>query len=253
MSRVAVIGAGAVLGNRCFLGEGALIPPGSMHRADSVLVGRPARRIRSASERDLANLRTLRGGHLDVPDTSTSPLTPTIDAHGGSDMGQLYAYRDRQPTIGDGTVLFDTAEITGDVHIGTDCVIGAGVKIIGDSHGPVRIGDRVQILENTVLHLLPDNELVIEDGVFVGPGSMIHGCHIGERSVIEPAAIVCDGATIGAGSHVTMGSLVRQRSTHPDRAVLDGFPAAVTATLDADPPPPGWALDPADLPRRVLG
>ena len=78
--------------------------------------------------------------------------------------------------------LFPTAEITGDVVVGERTIIGAGVKIIGDSHGPVRIGDDVQILENTVLHLLPDNDLVIGDGVIIGPGAMIHGCRIGAGS-----------------------------------------------------------------------
>ena len=94
-------------------------------------------------------------------------------------MGQLYEYRGILPTIADSAVLFPTAEITGDVVVGERTIIGAGVKIIGDSHGPVRIGNDVQILENTVLHLLPDNELVIDDGAIVGPGAMIHGCHIG--------------------------------------------------------------------------
>jgi carbonic anhydrase/acetyltransferase-like protein (isoleucine patch superfamily) len=54
--------------------------------------------------------------------------------------------------------------------VGERTIIGAGVKIIGDSHGPVRIGNDVQILENTVLHLLPDNDLIIDDGVIIGPG-----------------------------------------------------------------------------------
>lgn len=43
------------------------------------------------------------------------------------------------------------------------------MKIIGDAQGPVRIGERVQILENTVLHLLPDSDLVIGDDVTIGP------------------------------------------------------------------------------------
>ena len=98
-------------------------------------------------------------------------------------MGQLYAYRDIVPTIAASAILFPTAEITGDVVIGERTIIGAGVKIIGDSHGPVRIGNDVQILENTVLHLLPDNDLIIDDGAVVGPGAMIHGCRIGAGSV----------------------------------------------------------------------
>ena len=89
------------------------------------------------------------------------------------------------------------------------------MKIIGDSHGPVRIGSRVQILENTVLHLLPDNELIIDDDAVIGPGAMIHGCHIGRGSIVEPGAIVCDGSVIGAESVVRAGACVKQR----DRSV----------------------------------
>jgi carbonic anhydrase/acetyltransferase-like protein (isoleucine patch superfamily) len=162
----------------------------------------------------------------------------------GERMGTLYAYRGKIPSIGAGTVLFDSAEITGDVVIGDDTLIGAGVKIIGDSHGPVRVGSRVQILENTVLHLLPDNELIIGDDVVIGPGAMIHGCHIGRGSIVEPGAIVCDGSVVGAESVVRAGACVKQRDRFGDRSVLDGFPARLTGTLAAPPPVPGWALPP---------
>src|SRR4030095_8165624 len=111
-------------------------------------------------------------------------------------MGRLYAYKDKQPQVAASAILFDTAEITGDVVVGEYSLIGAGVKIIGDSHGPVRIGSRVQILAKTVVHLVADNELVIDDDVVVGPAAMIHGCRIGRGSVIEPAAIVCDWSDV---------------------------------------------------------
>ncbi len=168
-------------------------------------------------------------------------------------MGTLYAYRDKEPVLGAGTVLFDSAEITGDVVIGEDTLIGAGVKIIGDSHGPVRIGSRVQILENSVLHLLPENELVIEDDVVIGPGAMIHGCHIGRGTVVEPAAIVCDFSTVGAESIVSAGACVKQRDSHPPRSVLDGFPARVVDTLAEAPGRPAWALpaDAVDVIHRI--
>src|SRR6185437_13567488 len=151
-------------------------------------------------------LRGLRGGNLSVPPHTTNSIGSRLE---GLTMGQLYDYRGIVPTIAEGAVLFPTAEITGDVVIGERTIIGAGVKIIGDSHGPVRIGDDVQILENTVLHLLPDNELVIEDGTVIGPGAMIHGCHIGPGSVVEPGAIVCDGSVIGAACVVRAGAVVK--------------------------------------------
>jgi len=238
----AILMPGSRLGNGCILGEGTLVPPDTVIPDDAVLVGRPPHVIRSATDADRERLAVLRQHQTNLTNhPGTIVRGPT---RAGARMGTLYAYRDKIPTIGAGTLLFDSAEITGDVVIGEDSLIGAGVKIIGDSHGPVRIGSRVQILENTVLHLLPDNELVIGDDVVVGPGAMIHGCHIGRGSVIEPAAIVCDWSDVGAESVVRAGACVKQRDRFADRSVLDGFPATLVDTLTAPPPLPTWALAP---------
>ena len=168
-------------------------------------------------------------------------------------MGQLYAYRDILPTVAASATLFPTAEITGDVVVGERTIIGAGVKIIGDSHGPVRIGNDVQILENTVLHLLPDNDLIIHDGAIVGPGAMIHGCRIGAGSVIEPGAIVCDTSVVGVGCVVRAGAVVKQRSQFADGTDIDGFPAVDVGRIPGPPPMPSWALRPDDLPVPTAG
>jgi carbonic anhydrase/acetyltransferase-like protein (isoleucine patch superfamily) len=166
-------------------------------------------------------------------------------------MGQLHAYRGVLPSIAASATLFPTAEITGDVVVGERTIIGAGVKIIGDSHGPVRIGSDVQILENTVLHLLPDNDLIIDDGVIVGPGAMIHGCRIGAGSVIEPGAIVCDHSVLGAGCVVRAGAVVKQRSRFAAGSEIDGFPAVEVGRMSEPPDMPTWAWRQGDLP--VLG
>jgi carbonic anhydrase/acetyltransferase-like protein (isoleucine patch superfamily) len=245
----AILMPGSRLGDGCILGEGTLIPAATVIPDDTVLVGRPPHVLRTATDADRARLAALRGGQVDLTShPGTTVITPPV---AGVDMGQLYAYRDKIPQIAPSAVLFDSAEITGDVVVGDATIIGAGVKIIGDSHGPVRIGGRVQILENTVLHLLPDNELVIEDDVIIGPGAMIHGCHLGAGTVVEPAAIVCDFSRVGAESVVRAGACVKQRARFPDRAVIDGFPADQVDTLDAAPGRPAWAFDPDDLPARV--
>ena len=97
---------------------------------------------------------------------------------------------------------------------------------------------------------MPDNELVVEDDVVIGPGAMIHGCHLGAGTVVEPAAIVCDFSRVGAGFVVCAGACVKQRSRFGDRgAVRDGFQADQVDTLDAAPARPAWAFDPDDLPR----
>jgi carbonic anhydrase/acetyltransferase-like protein (isoleucine patch superfamily) len=247
IGNASVLMPGSRLGDRVFLGEGTLVPPGAEMPSDVVAVGRPARIIRAASESDLDRLRGLRGGDLTLPARSFTTIQPTLE---GLRMGQLYDYRGIKPTIAATARLFPTAEITGDVVVGERSIIGAGVKIIGDSHGPVRIGSDVQILENTVLHLLPDNQLIIEDGVTIGPGAMIHGCQIGAGSVVEPGAIVCDGSAIGAGCVVRAGAVVKQRSRFPERVEIDGFPADEIRRIEA-PERPGWALASNDLPTVI--
>jgi carbonic anhydrase/acetyltransferase-like protein (isoleucine patch superfamily) len=245
IGNASILMPGARLGDRVFLGEGTLVPAGMSLANDVVAVGRPARVIRSVSATDLDRLRRLRDGDLGIPAPSAHPIEPTSE---GLDMGQLYDYRGIMPTITPTAALFPTAEITGDVVVGARTIVGAGVKIIGDSHGPVRIGDDVQILENAVLHLLPDNELVIDDGAIVGPGSMIHGCRIGASTIVEPGTIICDTSIIGAGCVVRAGAVVKQRSRFADGTDIDGFPATEVGRIDR-PPTPAWALRLDDLPK----
>jgi carbonic anhydrase/acetyltransferase-like protein (isoleucine patch superfamily) len=245
----AILLPGARLGDGCILGEGTLIPADTVIPDGTVLVGRPPHVLRTATDEDRARLAALRDGQVFLTDHPGATVTNAAEA--GTHMGRLYAYRGVRPQMSPTAVLFDSAEITGDVVVGAGTIIGAGVKIIGDSHGPIRIGARVQILENTVLHLLPDNELVVEDDVVIGPGAMIHGCHLGAGTVVEPAAIVCDFSRVGAQSVVRAGACVKQRAHFPDRAVLDGFPADQIAVLDVAPDRPAWAFDPDDLPTPV--
>jgi len=252
IGNASVVMPGAVLGDRVFLGEGTLVPASATLPDESVAVGRPARIVRSASADDLARLVALRDGDLSLPAASSSTFSTVHGIQEITTMGQLYDYRGIVPTVAPDAVLFPSAELTGDVVVGARTIIGAGVKIIGDSHGPVRIGADVQILENTVLHLLPDNDLILDDGVIIGPGAMIHGCRIGAGSVVEPGAIVCDHSVLGAGSVVRAGAVVKQRSQFDAGAVVDGFPAVAVDRLSAPPARPVWAFASLDeLPVRA--
>jgi carbonic anhydrase/acetyltransferase-like protein (isoleucine patch superfamily) len=245
IGNASVLMPGARLGDRVFLGEGTLVPTGMSLPSDVVAVGRPARIVRTASADDMRRLAELRDRDLSIPPPTSITVESTQES---SAMGQLYPYRGIVPTVASSATLFPSAEITGDVVIGERTIIGAGVKIVGDSHGPVRIGNDVQILENTVLHLLPDNDLIIDDGAIIGPGAIIHGCRIGARSVIEPGAIVCDHSTLGTGCIVRAGAVVKQRSQFHDLTDIDGFPAVETGRLSAPPTVPAWAWLHDDLP-----
>ncbi|HSP47756.1 MAG TPA: DapH/DapD/GlmU-related protein [Clostridiaceae bacterium] len=231
---------GAKIGSRCRFGEGTIIPSGAVIPDESVVVGRPGRVIRSLTEEDRAMIARMRGN-----DVSLRPVTEKsvkFEPKEGDNVGKLYTSNGKYPEIDETAHIYDTAEITGDVMIGSDSVIASGVRIIGNSHGPVRVGNRVQILENTVLHLLPDNQLIIEDNVTIGPGCVIHGTTIGANCVIESGAIVCDYSVLGENTLVRSGSLVKQKSVVPDNQIMEGFPAKSVGENEGILKRPSWAM-----------
>jgi carbonic anhydrase/acetyltransferase-like protein (isoleucine patch superfamily) len=131
---------GARVGDGCILGEGTLIGPGTVVPDQAVVVGRPGHVIRTATDADRERVARLRDYAVELTTHPRVPITGETPA--GATMGRLYAYQDKTPQIAASALLLDSAEITGDVVVGEDTIIGAGVKIIGDSHGPVRIGAR---------------------------------------------------------------------------------------------------------------
>lgn len=230
---------GSKIGDMCIFGEGTLIPEGMVIPDGSVVVGRPGRVIRSITEDDKAMIKRMRGNDISLSDYSENLFEEKEE---GENMGKLYTYDGKLPEIAESTYLYDTAEITGDVIIGENSVIGSGVKIVGNSHGPVKIGNNVQILENTVLHLLPENQLIIEDNVTIGPGSIVHGTTIGEGSVIESGAIICDYSSLGKNTLVKSGSLVKQRSKFGDNVIVEGFSAKEIGKVEGKLDRPEWAV-----------
>ena len=214
---------GCRIGNMCIFGEGTIIPEGSIIPDSSVVVGRPGRIIRKLTLDDENMILRMRNNDISLGEYVENIIenNPKEDEK----MGKLYNYGAKYPEIKESAFLYDTAEITGDVIVGKNSVIASGVKIIGNSHGPIKIGNNVKILENTVLHLLPDNELIIEDDVIIGPGCIIHGTTIGSNSIIESGAIVCDYSKLGKNTLVKSGTLIKQRSVFDDNEILEGFPA----------------------------
>lgn len=235
-----IIHPGAKIGSMCIFGEGTIIPPNTTIPDGSVVVGRPGRVIRRLNDGDKRMIERMRGN-----DISLEPYEENIiqdDTKEGESMGKLHRYGEKYPMVDGRAAIYDSAEITGDVIVGSNTTIASGVKIIGDSHGPVRIGSNVQILENTVLHLLPDNELVIEDHVIIGPGCIVHGCRIGQNSVIESGSIICDYSQLGENTLVKSGSLVKQRSVFANNEILEGFPARSIGNNKNALEKPDWAF-----------
>lgn len=212
---------GSKIGDMCIFGEGTLIPEGRVIPPGSVVLGKPGKVLRKVTEDDKEMIKRMRSGDISLDEFKENIFE---FERGESTMDNLYEFNGKTPKVSDSAYIDDRAEITGDVVIGENSYIGSGVRIIGNSHGPVKIGSNVTILENTVLHLLPDNELIIKDGVTIGPNAMVHGTVIGKNSIIEAGAIVCDYSVLGENTLVKAGSLVKQRDKFEDNNIIEGFP-----------------------------
>ena len=231
---------GSKIGNMCIFGEGTIIPEDAVIPDESVVVGRPSKIIRKLTNKDREMISRMRGNDITLKAYQENIINNELK--GEEEMGKLHGYKDKHPVVSKSAKLFDTSEVTGDVVIGDNTIIAAGVKIIGNSHGPVRIGNNVQILENSVLHLLPDNKLIIEDNVTIGPGCIIHGTTIGKNSVIESGSTVCDYSKLGENTLVKSGSLIKQRSTFEDNQIIEGFPAKAIGQNSDILKRPNWGI-----------
>ena len=113
-----------------------------------------------------------------------------------------------KPVIGDRTFVAENAAIIGSVSIGKDCSIWYGAVLRGDV-GAIRIGNRVNIQDNAVLHATyKQSECIIGNDVSVGHGANVHGCIIGNDVIIGMGAIVMDNTVIPDGTIIAAGAVV---------------------------------------------
>ncbi|MCQ2558161.1 MAG: gamma carbonic anhydrase family protein [Oscillospiraceae bacterium] len=117
-----------------------------------------------------------------------------------------------------------SADVVGNISIGEDVGFWYGSVTRGDE-GPITIGKGTNIQDGCVLHCGSRFPLKIGEYVTVGHGAILHGCEIGDGTLIGMGAIVLDGAKIGSGCIIGAGALVTSGTVVPDGMVAFGNPA----------------------------
>lgn len=123
------------------------------------------------------------------------------------------------------------AVIVGDVSIGSECTVLFNVTLRGDGGGRIVIEDGSNIQENCCLHVDRGGLTHVGRGVTVGHGAILHGCSIGDGSMVGMGAIVIDGARIGKNCLIGAGSLVTGTADVPDGMLVIGSPAKAVRPL----------------------
>lgn len=124
------------------------------------------------------------------------------------------------------------AQVIGKVVLGRDVGIWFGAALRGDNE-TIAIGAGSNVQELTVMHTDLGFPLTIGEGCTIGHRAILHGCTIGDNSLIGMGAIVLNGARIGNNCLVGAGALVTEGKEFPDNSLIVGSPARVVRTLDA--------------------
>ena len=123
------------------------------------------------------------------------------------------------------------AVLIGKIEIGRNAGFWFGAVVRGDNE-PIVIGADTNVQEHAVMHTDPGFPLTIGTGCTIGHRAMLHGCTIGDNSLIGMGAIVLNGARIGRNSLVGAGALVTEGKEFPDNSLIVGSPARAVRTLD---------------------
>lgn len=142
----------------------------------------------------------------------------------------VYELEGVAPQIAESAWIADSAQVMGDVQLGADASVWFGTVVRGDT-AHITIGEGTNVQDASVLHADEGMPLTIGRHVTVGHQVMLHGCTIGDESLIGIGAIVLNGAKIGKNCLVGAGALVTDGKEFPDGSMIIGSPARVVRQL----------------------
>jgi len=142
----------------------------------------------------------------------------------------IYQLGDDTPIIPASAYVAPEATLIGKIILGENVSVWPGVMIRGDNDF-IKLGNGSNVQDNAILHTDPGFPLTVGDNVTIGHQAMLHGCTIGEGSLIGIQAVLMNSAVIGKDCLVGAGALVPEGKTYGERKLILGSPAKVIREL----------------------
>jgi len=144
----------------------------------------------------------------------------------------ILAYDGQKPQIADDAYVQSSAQVIGDVVIGSESSLWFYAVVRGDVER-IRIGRRTNVQDHSTIHVTNERwPTILGDGVTVGHRVVLHGCSIGDYCLVGIAAVVLDGVEVGRETLIGAGSLVVPGSKIPPGSLVLGSPAKVVRPLN---------------------
>ncbi|TNF61672.1 MAG: gamma carbonic anhydrase family protein [Burkholderiales bacterium] len=142
----------------------------------------------------------------------------------------LYELDGVSPRLHESAWVADSAQVMGNVELAAETSVWFGATLRGDTE-TITVGKGSNIQDGSVLHADVGYPLTVGENVTVGHMVMLHGCTIGDESLIGIGAVVLNGARIGRNCIVAAGALVTEGKSFPDGSMIMGSPAKVVREL----------------------
>ncbi len=142
----------------------------------------------------------------------------------------IYELDGMTPQLGEGAWVADSAQVIGNVQLAEGASVWFGSVLRADNE-PMRIGRNTNIQEGSVIHSDPGFPVTLGENVTIGHQVMLHGCTVGDGSLIGIKAVVLNGAKIGKNCIVGAGALVTEGKEFPDGSMILGAPARAVREL----------------------
>lgn len=136
----------------------------------------------------------------------------------------------KTPDIHPSAFVAPGAVVRGEVHLAENSSVFYNAVLRGD-RAPISIGEGTNIQDNCVVHVEYDLPVTVGKNVTVGHGAILHGCTVGDETLIGMGAIVLNGAQIGKSCLIGADALVTQNAVIPDGCMAVGSPARVKRPL----------------------
>ncbi len=143
----------------------------------------------------------------------------------------IYRLGDRVPNIDPSAYVHESAVLIGAVTLGARTSVWPGAVLRADNE-PIVIGEECNVQDNCVLHTDPGLPIRIGNRVTVGHQAMLHGCSIGDGSLIGIQAVVLNACAIGSNCLIGACALLTERRVVPDASMVLGAPAKILRTLE---------------------
>jgi phenylacetic acid degradation protein len=179
--------------------------------------------------------------------------SPLVVSESGEESMAFYEFEGKQPSVGEGAFVHPEATLIGGVTIDEGCYVGAGAVLRAD-WGDIVVGPGSNIQENCVLHVRPDEVMVIGPSCHIGHGAIIHATSLGYHVVVGMRAVIHDGVVIGDEALIGAGCVVLSDMEIPGGKVVVGVPARVVGEVSEEQRAEwAWGLDLYQaLPARCL-